>query len=236
MARPITTGVARLAVALAGGAATAQSRHALVVGNAGYTAVAALANPGNDARLMARPLREADFEVTLVRDADQRQMKREIAAFGRRLREAGPGAIALFHHAGHGVQAAGRSFLIPVDVDIRDEADLEIEAVPADWIPTRMESARTTNIITLDACRNNPFQRRFRSARDGGLARMNAPIGSFVAFSTAPGAVAADGDGRHSPCTAALARAIPTAGQPIEQMFKKGRIDVIARTGGGQTP
>ncbi|MEM9781943.1 MAG: caspase family protein [Pseudomonadota bacterium] len=232
----VSTFVAICVYALATGSVVAEERIALVVGNGAYQRVTNLDNPVSDARLMARALRRAGFDVTLVTDGAQRRMQDAIVEFGRRLRQAGPGTTALFYFAGHGVQAAGRNFLIPTDADIRDQADLDVTAVPVGWIMGQMESAGTTNIVILDACRNNPFARSYRSASAGGLARENAPTGSFIAFATAPGQVAADGIGDNSPYTAALARAIALPGLAIEQMFKQVRVDVLAETGGAQVP
>ncbi|MCL5777712.1 caspase family protein [Limibaculum sp. FT325] len=217
-------------------AASAEPRHALVIGNGSYGNLGALPNPTNDARLIAAGIEKLGFETTLLIDADEDRMKRAIRDFGRRLRDAGREAVGLFYYAGHGVQAAGQNYLIPTGVDVRDESDLAIEAVEADWVLGQMESAgNSINIVVLDACRNNPFSRGFRSA-ERGLARMSAPPGSFIAYATAPGDVAADGTGRNSPYTAALARAITRPGVQIEQVFKQVRIDVIEATGGAQTP
>lgn len=221
---------------LAATAARAEARHALVIGNGAYGALGVLPNPPNDARLIAREIEALGFRTTVLIDADEDQMKRAIRDFGRRLRDAGPEAVGMFYYAGHGVQAAGQNYLIPTGVDVRDESDLAIEAVEADWVLGQMESAgNSINIVVLDACRNNPFSRGFRSA-ERGLARMSAPPGSFIAYATAPGDVAADGSGRNSPYTAALARAISRPGMQIEQVFKQVRIDVIEATGGAQTP
>lgn len=216
--------------------AQAADRIALVIGNGAYDALGPLANPANDARLISRTLGRAGFDVTLLIDAEQRAMKRAIRDFGDRLQAAGRDATGLFYFAGHGVQAQGHNFLIPVAAGIRKESDLEIEGVEANWVLRQMEGAgNATNIVILDACRNNPFARSFRSATQG-LAQMDAPTGSFVAHATAPGELAYDGDGANSPYSAALARAIEVPGLPIEQMFKQVRINVLQETDGLQTP
>ncbi|MEL6474936.1 MAG: caspase family protein [Pseudomonadota bacterium] len=221
--------------ALIGSAAVAEERIALVIGNGAYGALGPLPNPPADARLMAESLRRTGFEVTLKTDIGQDAMKRAIADFGRRLRRAGSGATGLFYFAGHGVQSRGANFLIPVGSDIRDEADLSLAGVEANWVLDQMESAGTTNIVILDACRNNPFARSFRSAARG-LAQMDAPRGSFIAYATAPGDVAYDGDGANSPYTAALARNLLTPGIQIEQLFKRVRVEVLEATAQQQTP
>lgn len=214
----------------------AETRIALVIGNGDYETIGRLPNPPADARLMADTLGQVGFEVTLLEDADQDAMKREIAEFGRALRRAGPEAVGLFYFAGHGVQSDRQNYLIPTGADILDEADLDVFSIEADWVLRQMASnVGGTSIIVLDACRNNPFESSFRSASRG-LARMGAPNGSFVAYATAPGDVAYDGQGGHSPYTAALSRAILKPGKPIEQVFKTVRINVLSETGGAQTP
>lgn len=216
--------------------ASAEPRLALVIGNGAYGNLGQLANPASDARLIDKSLRQAGFDVTLLVDANSQSMKRAVLDFGRRLRDAGPSAVGLFYFAGHGIQAQGANYLIPVGADLRDEADLEVEALSAYSVLSQIESAgNATNIVVLDACRNNPFQRSFRSASRG-LAQIDAPRGSFIGFATSPGGVAADGDGRNSPYSAALANALLSPGLPIEQVFKRVRVEVLDRTGGRQTP
>jgi uncharacterized caspase-like protein len=162
--------------------AGAAQRVALVIGNSDYELISALANPGNDAALMATTLREVGFEVVEATNADQKTMKRAMRDFGKRLRLAGPQAVGLFYYAGHGVQIAGTNYLIPVSAPVETEADLEIEAVMATWMLSQMAYAgNALNIVILDACRNNPFKGSFRAATQG-LARMNAPSGSLVAY------------------------------------------------------
>ncbi len=153
-------------VALPAGAA---QRVALVVGNSDYKLISPLANPENDAALMAETLREVGFEVIEAKNADRRGMARAIRDFGKRLRRAGPDAVGLFYYAGHGVQAGGTNYLIPLGAAVEDEADLEIEAVSASWVLGQMESAgNALNVVILDACRNNPFKGAFRAATRGG--------------------------------------------------------------------
>ena len=213
----------------------APSRIALVIGNGDYRQ-APLANPVNDARLMARTLGAVGFEVALVTDADQKGMKRAILDFGDRLERAGRDAVGLFFFAGHGLQVNGENFLVPMNAAIRREKDVEVEAVSANWVLVQMEFAgNRMNLVILDACRNNPYARSFRSASRG-LARMDAPRGSLVAYSTAPGDVAADGTGANSPYARALSRAIRVPGVPVEQVFKSVRLSVMEETGEAQVP
>lgn len=216
--------------------ATGEGRRvALVVGNSRY-ASAPLTNPVNDAELIATSLKEVGFEVRLITDGDQRAMKRAIQDFGRSLDSAGVGAVGLFYYAGHGVQLGGRNYLIPIGAAIERDADVEIEAVSADWVLEQMRYARNRlNFVILDACRNNPFARSFRSG-DRGLAKMDAPAGVLIAYSTAPGDVAADGAGRNSPYSEALAGAMRDSAEPAELMFKRVRDQVRRSTTERQTP
>ncbi|RMF36363.1 MAG: peptidase C14, caspase catalytic subunit p20 [Alphaproteobacteria bacterium] len=213
----------------------AETRLALVIGNSAYRHVTSLPNPAADARLIGHTLASLGFDVTLHTDIELDAMKRAIADFGRKLRAAGPDATALFYYAGHGVQVQGANYMIPVDAQIADEADLYLTSVEMSWILRQMESARNRNsIVILDACRDNPFTAQ--GLREAGLARMDAPTGSFVAYATGPGEVASDGAGEHSPFTAALARRMVEPGVPVEEMFRTVRGDVLRATGGRQTP
>lgn len=230
--------VAVLALHLASLAgAAAEPRVALVIGNADYGGdLGRLANPINDATLMTESLTQAGFDVVTATDADQKDMKRAIGAFGEKLTAAGPDVTALFYYSGHGLQVAGENYLIPVHAEIKREADVDLEAISADTVLKQMQFANArVNIIILDACRNNPLPRSFRSA-EMGLARIEAPRGSFVAYSTAPGDVATDGKGANSPYTAALAKAIVTPGISIEEAFRDVRGSVLTETGNAQTP
>ncbi len=212
-----------------------ETRIALVIGNSDY-ASGPLPNPANDAKLIGEALTGLGFDVIARRNADQVTMKRAIQEFGSRLEKAGPGAVGLFYYAGHGVQLSGRNYLIPTTARIEREGDVEIEAVSADWVIEQMRYARNRlNIVILDACRNNPFTRSMRSV-DRGLATMDAPAGILIAYSTAPGAVAADGAGRNSPYTEALTRAMREMHEPVEQVFKHVRVGVMSATSGKQVP
>jgi formylglycine-generating enzyme required for sulfatase activity len=216
-------------------AAAAETRIALVIGNSDY-ASGPLPNPANDAKMMSETLSNLGFEVIARRNADQNTMKRAIQEFGSRLEKAGPAAVGLFYYAGHGVQLNGRNYLIPTTAQIDREGDVEIEAVSADWVIEQMRYARNRlNIVILDACRNNPFTRSMRSV-DHGLATMDAPAGILIAYSTAPGAVAADGSGRNSPYTEALSLAMRDLHEPVEQVFKRVRVGVMSATSGKQVP
>lgn len=213
------------------------ARLALVIGNDAYTAVTPLDNAVNDAVLMADSLKKVGFTVTLLTNAKQAEMTKAISTFGRELRDAGGDATGLFYYAGHGVQSFGSNFLVPVDVELSDAADLSLVAVPAQAVLRQMSSAKNrTNIVILDACRDNPFT-SVLDMNDNGLAEMDAPTGTFLAYSTAPGQTAVDGENEpNSPFTAALARALSIPGKPIEALFRDVRIDVLKATDGAQTP
>jgi uncharacterized protein YgiM (DUF1202 family) len=219
------------------GAALAAARVALVVGNGDYAAeIGRLKNPTSDANLMAKTLTDLGFEVSLVTDADQKAMKRAIREFGQKLRETGPNGIGLFYYAGHGVQVDGENFLLPIGAEIQAEGDVELEAVSAASILSQMQFAgNAVNLVFLDACRNNPLTRSFRSGSRG-LARVDAPRGSFVGYSTAPGDVSVDGESSNSPYALALVEELTTPGISIEEAHRAVRGKVLAATNQRQTP
>ena len=207
-------------------------RIALVIGNGAYKS-APLRNPVNDATDMADALERLGFSVSLKTDANQRNMKQAIRAFGKQLRK---GGVGLFYFAGHGVQVKGSNYLIPIGAQIESESDVEYEAVDAGRVLGKMEDAgNNLNIIILDACRDNPFGRSFRTGNRG-LAKMDAPTGSILAYATAPGSVASDGPGRNGLYTSALLKHMVTPKLKIEDIFKKVRIDVIKNTELKQVP
>ena len=215
----------------------AVERVALVVGNGGYNPqhIPPLPNPPNDARLMAGALEAVGFDVRLVIDSDIAGMRAEIEDFGKRLRRAGGDAVGLFYYAGHGVESRGANYLIPVGAEIESAVEFEIDAVPARWVLAFMEAAgNRLNIVILDACRNNPFGTG-RGAPQG-LASMDAPSGSLIAYSAAPGQAATDGAGDNSPYTEALAARLAEPGLKLEDVFKRVRVAVEDATRGEQTP
>lgn len=219
-------------VALTVTPALAQKRVALVIGNAAYKE-APLKNPVNDARAMAAKLRQVGFEVIQRENAGKSQIESALRAFGDAL---SGGAIGLFFYAGHGLQVNGRNFLVPVDATIASEQHVRLEAIDVDLVLDQMEAAKSgVNLVILDACRNNPFERRFRSSGNG-LAQINAPQGTLIAYATAPGKVASDGDGANGLYTAKLLQHLATPGLPVEEVFKRARVDVARATNNGQTP
>lgn len=212
--------------------ATRSQRVALVIGNAAYKE-APLLNPVNDAKGMAKALQEAGFVVILRENADQRSMQSALREFGDKLKAGGTG---LFYYAGHGMQIKGRNFLIPVGANVDREDEVAYSAVDAQAVLDKMEAAGNgTNIMILDACRNNPFTRSTRNGQ-AGLAQMDAPIGTLVAFATSPGMVASDGTGQNGLYTQHLLEALRKDGMKVEDVFKQVRANVRRDSQGKQVP
>ena len=215
-----------------GAAEPNEQRVALVVGNSAYKE-SPLKNPVNDAADVTTALRSLGFTVTLRTNANQRQMKQALREFGQVLKK---GGVGLFYFAGHGIQYRGRNFLVPVGSAIDSEAELEDESVDANLVLSYMEEAQNrVNIVILDACRNNPFAGKFRSASRG-LAQMEAARGSYVAFATAPGSVAADGEGRNGVYTQHLLESLRHSDSDIDKVFRRVTAQVSRTTGGRQVP
>jgi uncharacterized caspase-like protein len=207
-------------------------RIALVIGNGKYP-TAPLKNPVNDARAMAKSLKELGFEVTLRENSSQRDLAAAVRQFGSSIT---PGSAAVFYFAGHGMQVKGRNYLVPVDADIQLEDEVPYSTIDVSLVLDKMEVGKSAvNIVILDACRNNPFARRFRSSGTG-LAQMDAPIGTLIAFATAPGSVAQDGTGENGIYTKHLLDSIAMPGLPVEQMFKRVRVGVARDTNEAQVP
>jgi uncharacterized protein (TIGR02145 family) len=208
-----------------------QNKIALVIGNANYDG-ASLRNPVNDATDMASTLRGLGFNVSLKTNLNRQQLEDAIRGFGTQINS---GDIALFYFSGHGVQVDGLNYLIPIGAGIQAENEVRYGCTEAGFVLDKMESAGSgMNIIILDACRDNPF----KGVRSGtkGFAHMSAPTGSIISYSTAPGSVAYDGEGRNSPYTANLMDAMKTQGLKIEDMFKKVRNNVAKETANRQIP
>lgn len=218
-------------------AATAadQKRLALVIGNGIYQHGGILANPENDASDIAAKLTQLGFTVMLYQNLDQKGFKKAIDDFGAKL--AGYD-IGLFYYAGHGIQVKGSNYLIPVDANLSSENDVEYDCVDAGRLLAKMEDAgSTTNIIILDACRDNPFERSWRRSTHGqGLAFMTAPAGSLISYATSPGATASDGSGRNGLFTSALLNYIDEPGLSVLEVFQKVRTFVRENSNGDQVP
>jgi uncharacterized caspase-like protein len=207
-------------------------RIALVIGNAAYKD-APLTNPVNDARAIVLALKESGFSVIARENIDQRGMLAVLREFGDRLRGGGTG---LFYYAGHGMQIKGRNYLIPVGANIDREDEVAYSAVDAQAVLDKMEAAgNVANIMILDACRNNPFTRSMRSGQ-AGLAQMDAPVGTLLAYATSPGAVASDGNGTNGLYTQHLLTAIRQPGNKVEDVFKQVRANVRRDSQGKQVP
>ncbi|MCW8924609.1 MAG: caspase family protein [Gammaproteobacteria bacterium] len=209
------------------------NRTALIIGNSAYK-TAPLKNPSNDAADIAKALRALGFDVDLLLDADRMTISKAMTQFGRKLRNRG--GAGLFFFAGHGMQVQGRNYLIPVGTEIEAEDEVPFKAVDSGLVLSKMESAgNPLNIVILDACRNNPFARSYRSANTG-LAQMDAPKGSLIVYATSPGNVAADGDGRNGLFTKHLLKNMASPDTDVELMMRKVRIGVLDDTGGKQVP
>lgn len=211
----------------------AQKRLALVIGNSDYKD-APLKNPANDATDMAAKLSKLGFKVDKLINVDNRQMTRAIQRFGKSLQD--KNTVGLFYFAGHGIQVDGVNYLLPLKTNIESEADIQFEAVNAARVLQQMElSENNLNLVILDACRNNPFARSFRSASRG-LAKMEAPSGSMILYATSPGNVASDGEGRNGLFTDKLLKMMDKKGLKIEEVFKQTAIRVSESSGKKQYP
>ena len=216
--------------------AVAENRVALVIGNGAYQNIGALPNPPNDMSLMTSTLRSLNFEVISAVDADLVGMRTAVQAFGRRLETLGPDTVALFYYAGHGLQTDGVNFLVPTDAAIQRPTDIVVETINLDWVISQMEyTGNRMNLVIIDACRDNPIARSTRSGLRG-LAQVDAPRGTLIAYATAPGAVALDGTGTNSPYSEALARNLQVPGLSVEEVFRQTRVEVLEVTSGNQTP
>jgi hypothetical protein len=208
-------------------------RIALVIGNASYQSNP-LRNPVNDARAIREALKTSGFEVLYYENlGDKDAMKRAVREFGQALQGS---EVGLFYYAGHGVQVKGQNYLMPVKAQINYEEEVEYEALDVGFILAQMEAAQNQmNIVILDACRNNPYSRSMRSATNG-LATMNAPTGTMIAYATAPGSVAIDGNGDNGLYTEELLNQIRRPGLKIEEVFKNVRAEVLKKSNSLQVP
>jgi hypothetical protein len=235
----LVSGLLLLPLISASHARAAENRLALVMGQSAYRAVPALPNAENDGKRMAELLTNVGFQVTAAPDLAQNDMRQTISGFAAKVAASGPDTVALVFYAGHGLQIDGENYLVPVDVDPKREADIPLQAVRLNdllntlgALPTRMR------IVMLDACRNNPFPALNQTAGHG-LAivdtKAGAP-GSFISYSTSPGAEAEDGNGADSPYTTAVLAVAKEPNLPIEEAFKRVRVAVNQATDGRQIP
>jgi hypothetical protein len=222
------------------GPAYADKRVALVIGNSAYKNAPQLKNPSNDATDMAAALERLGFEVVRGLDTDYSAMRKLVRTFSDKL---GDADVALVFYAGHGLQVAGKNYLVPIDAQIESQADLDFGTVDLDLIMHSMEADTRVNIVFLDACRDNPLAanlaRRLgtRSASvSRGLAQVDSGVGTLIAFSTQPGNVALDGAGRNSPFTSALLSTIEQPGLPLGEVMIDVRNEVLRLTDRKQVP
>lgn len=214
--------------------ATLGKRMALVIGNATYKQ-GPLRNPVNDAKDMATALKEQGFEVIQVANLDRRKFQETVRTFTTKLRGYD---VGLVFYAGHGVQVQGKNYLIPVDADLQTEADVQFNCYALDNLLAELDGTAKANIIILDACRNNPFERGWkRSATGSGLGMVGAaPKGTLIAFATSPGSTAEDGQGKNGTYTGALLQHIRTKGVSAFQLFSRVIGAVDEQTQGAQLP
>ena len=237
--------VVTLAPANGASAAAGERKVALVIGNSAYR-VGALKNPVNDAQAVAASLRRLGFEVALRENTSLRDLIESFRQFSLNTRSA---SVRVVYYAGHGLQLKGRNYLLPVDTEIRGEDEVVAKSADLNELLERLGDAKEgINIVILDACRNNPFsgvelvgpdgrRLKFRGATPAGLAPVEAPLGSMVAFSTAPGGVALDNPGeKNSRYTKHLLVSMQSPGLPVELVFKQVRLGVARETGRVQVP
>lgn len=222
--------------------AAAQERVALVIGNGKYVHAGALPNPANDAREVGRVLREIGFDVSQGSDLDRAAMERLIRDF---MRKASAAKVALLFYAGHGMQIDGRNYLVPVDAKLETATDLNFETIELDRLLDSLNDPQRATIVMLDACRDNPLARSFASklgaSRSGAVgaglaAYANPGTGTLIAFATAPGKVALDGQGANSPFTLGLVKHLRTPGLEVRQLLTRVRKEVADTTRGQQIP
>jgi hypothetical protein len=232
--------LALLLCLLAPSVAQAEKRVALVIGNSAYQKTPALANPRNDATDMAAALKKRGFQVIEGLDLDKASFERKVRDFSDALSRA---KVGVFFYAGHGLQVAGQNYLVPVDAQLSTTAALDFEMVRLDLLQRVMERETKTNVVFLDACRDNPLARNLartmgtRSAEIGqGLAPVESGVGTLISFSTQPGNVALDGGGRNSPFTGALAKYVANSNESLSDILIRVRKDVMKETLNKQVP
>ncbi len=213
-----------------------ERKTALIIGNGNYKN-GPLKNAVNDALDIAAALSGKGFKVILKQNASKQEMRNGIREFGAEIAQ---GGVGLFYYSGHGIQVDGTNYLVPIDADVQMKAEVEEECINATQVLRVMEfSDNRINVIILDACRNNPF-RSFSRGDEKGITRMDPPKGSkqgsIIAFATAPGSVASDGDGRNGLYTAKLLKYINLPDLTLEEVFKRVRVDVSEESAGKQVP
>ena len=209
-------------------------RSALVIGNSKYRFISKLTNPVNDSRAMADELRKSGFEVVAVENADLAKMNLAVEQFANSIKQ---GGAALVFYAGHGFQVKGENYLVPIDADIKGEGEVAAKAVNLGLVLSKLEDGKSSvNVVILDACRDNPFAGSWRSAAGSGLAQINAPSGTVIAFATAPGKTASDGSAGNGLFTSQLLIQLRQPNQKLEDVLKNTRKGVAAASNNGQIP
>ncbi|MBF0266238.1 MAG: SUMF1/EgtB/PvdO family nonheme iron enzyme [Gammaproteobacteria bacterium] len=212
-----------------------EKRVALVIGNSKYTQVSTLKNPKNDAKSIAVQLKLNGFDVIQLLDADKRKMDSAIRKFTRQLNN--KNTVGLFYFAGHGVQVNNRNYLVPLKSNIKNEADVDYNAVSVGWILSQMELAENDfNLVILDACRDNPFGGSFRSMKRGLAKTDNLPKGSMILYAASPGQQAEDGAGKNGLFTSKLLKAMTTPGLTVDEMINTTAREVYKSAKSGQLP
>lgn len=217
----------------------APAKYALIIGNSNYqSGKSSLKNPANDAKLMAQSLQKLGFDIQQFTDLNKAGMVTAVQAFADRLPQ---GATSVVFYSGHGMQIGGASYLLPVDMALTSETAVALRAYPLKKLLERVSASKSSvNIVILDACRDNPFQPmpavRYRNFRNLGLGPVVAPRGTFVAYSTSPGQLAADGAGANSVYTSTLASALLEPQVPLQTIFKKVGDQVRKKTMDDQIP
>src|SRR5262245_42938439 len=221
-------------------AAHADKRVALVIGNSAYQYTGALANPRNDAQDVAAALNPLGFRVILGTDLAKQALDLKLREFARALEGAD---VGVFFFAGHGLQVKGMNYLVATDAKLEAERDLDFETLRVDHVLSHMEREAKTNIVLLDACRNNPIARNLARTigtrgvnENSGLAPVASALGTFIAFATQPGAIASDGVGRNSPFSAALKKHLSAPGMSVTDLMIEVRKEVVVATTGSQVP
>jgi uncharacterized caspase-like protein len=219
--------------------ALADNRVALVIGNGAYAHVPHLLNPSHDAEDVAAALKRTGFQTIVGIDLDQAGMQEAAIQFARAARTAD---VALFYYSGHALQFNGANYIVPVDAQLRDEADLR-RMTRVDEVVADLQQAKNLRILVLDSCRDNPLADQLkrsigttRSVSIGhGLAKFDSPEGMIVAYATQAGRTAEDGQGRNSPYTAAFLRNVE-AKEEIGTIFRRISADVYRTTQQTQLP
>jgi len=240
--RFLIAAISAAALLVSANSAFADKRVAFVVGNGAYRNVAQLPNPAVDAKSIAGLLRNVGFEVVEGTNLTRDKMTEKLLEFGKKAEGAD---VALFFYAGHGIAVNGTNYLLPVDADLKSEMDVKLgAAINVDLTLEQTMADAQVKLVFLDACRDNPFAARIRSARatrsvsvETGLAEMKSGEGTLIAFATGPGQTALDGEaGTNSPFTRALLANIATPNVEIQQAMTKVRAQVNEETNKNQLP